>query len=98
MRSLKEIYPQYADRVDFYAVNVDPTESFRSLEAFGDRNGYPWRIVQPGGGDLARYKVTYQSTKVAFGADGVIVYRAGFGDGDANEWRALFEDLSGGSG
>ena len=95
MRSLKEIHPQYADKVDFYVVNVDPTESLSSLEAFGERNGYPWQIVQPGRGDLARYNVTYQSTKVAFGADGVIVYRAGFGDGDAGEWRALFEDLSG---
>ena len=96
MRSLKEIYPQYADKVDFYAVNYDATESFQSLEAFGEREGYPWRIVQPGRGDVARYRVTYQSAKVAFGADGVIVYRAGFGGGNANEWRALFEDLSSG--
>lgn len=96
MRSLKEIHPPYADEVDFYVVNVDPTESLSRLEAFGEREGYPWDIVQPGRGDLARYKVTYQSTKVAFGADGVIVYRAGFGDGGAQEWRALFERLSSG--
>ncbi len=95
MRSLKNIYPEYADKVDFYAVNVDPTDTFQSLEAFGEREGYPWPIVQPGKGTLANFKVTYQSTKVAFGADGVIVYRAGFGDGDASEWRTVFEDLSG---
>ena len=97
MQSLKAIYPEFADKVDFYAVNADPSDSFESVAAFGQSNGYPWPMAQPDGEMIRSFRITKHSTKVAFGADGVIVYRAGFGGGNANEWRELFRQLAAGA-
>ena len=96
MRSLKKVYPAYADSVDFYAINVDPSDGLDDLAAFGEKEGYPWPIAQSDSDVLFKLHVTRQSTKIAFDANGVIVYRARMGDGDAEEWRSLFEDLSAG--
>ena len=96
MRSLKKVYPAYADSVDFYAINVDPSDGLDDLAAFGEKEGYPWPIAQSDSDVLFKLHVTRQSTKIAFDENGVIVYRARMGDGDAEEWRSLFEDLSAG--
>ena len=98
MQSLKRVYPEFADKVAFYAVNQDLSDSFESVAAFGQSNGYPWPMAQPGREMLESFRVTQQSTKVAFGPDGVIVYRAGFNAGSANEWRELFRRLAASAG
>ena len=95
MRSLKNIYPEFADNVDFYAVNIDPTDDMERLEAFREDQGYPWPIAHSGKDTLTRLNVTYQSTKVAIGADGIIVYRERMGGGDPDKWREVFQELSG---
>ena len=38
--------------------------------------------------------VTVQSTKIAIDADGVIVYRAGYGKGTGKGWISVFEKLT----
>ena len=43
---------------------------------------------------LKDFNVTRQSTKVAIDANGIIVYRAGIGQGDSNEWHGVFIELS----
>ena len=90
---MKEIWPDYADRVGFYAIGVDPTEDIGELEAYRGKQGYPWPVAQPGVGMLADFNVTTQSTKVVFDAAGVITYRAGYGQGDPETWRRVFEEL-----
>ncbi len=97
MQSLKGIYPEFAGSVDFYAVNVNPIDDLDDFTEHGKQRGYPWPMAQPGEGMLKSFDVTYQSTKVAFGADGVIVYRAGFNGGNAEEWRELFRQLASGA-
>ena len=95
MRSLKDVYPEFADKVDFYAVNIDPTDNMERLEAFRENQGYPWPIAHSGGDTLASLKVRQQSTKVAIDANGVIVYRERMGGGNAEKWREVFQELSG---
>ena len=95
MRSLKDVYPEFAKSVDFYAVNTNPAEGIESLVEFAEKEGYPWQVAQPSQGDLARLNVRVQSTKVAFGSDGVIVYRDGFGGGDVGKWREVLDELGG---
>ncbi len=94
MRSLKSVYPEFANEVDFYAVNVDPTDKLESLIKFAEREGYEWQVAQPDASMLADFGITYQSTKVAIGGDGIITYRAGFGRGDADEWRRVMAELA----
>ena len=94
MRRLKDIYPEFADSVAFYAVNVDPTDSLEALEEFRKREGYPWPVAQTDNEVLFRLHVTQQSTKVAFDSNGVIMYRARMGAGDDETWRKVFRELS----
>lgn len=97
MRSLKDIWPEYADTVDFYAINVDPSDSLEDLENFGKNQGYPWPMADSDSEVLFKLHVTNQSTKVAFGADGIIVYREKMGGGGPDIWRGIFEELSSGA-
>ena len=91
---MKEIWPDYAGDVPFYAINIDPTDSFENIEAYREKQGYPWPVAQPGAGMLASFKVTSQSTKIAIGSDGVIIYRDGYGKGSDETWIQVFKDLA----
>ncbi len=92
MQRLKTIYPEYEDAVDFYAVGF--SESLETLDKHNRRQGYPWPVAVGQGRMIRDLNVTYQSTKIAFDADGVVIYRHGFGDGDADRWRQVFEQLA----
>ena len=98
MRQLKDIYPEYSDRVNFYAVAVSKAfDNLDRLESNRERNGYPWPVanVVNEGQALADLNVSYQSTKIAFDSTGVITYRDGFAGGGEEAWRQVFSDLSG---
>ena len=95
MRSLKDIYPEYADGLDFYAVNIDPTDDMARLEEFGQNQEYPWPIANSDKDTLSSLDVTYQSTKIAIDEEGVIIYRERMGGGDPDTWREVFKKLSG---
>ena len=97
MRSLKSVYPEFAGSVDFYAVNVDPSDDLATLEKFGQNEGYPWPVAHSDSEVLFKLHVTNRSTKVAFGADGIIIYRERMGGGNAEVWRGIFEQLSSGA-
>ena len=43
---------------------------------------------------ISDFNVTRQSTKVAIDANGVIVYRAGIGQGGPSEWERVFKELT----
>ncbi len=94
MRRLKEIYPDYAGRVAFYAVNFDPTENAASIEAWRRQEGHPWPVAQPVGNVLPDLAVLIRSSKIALDGQGIITYRDGYGQGDAQIWRQVFERLA----
>ena len=95
MRSLKDVYPEFANGLDFYAVNIDPTDDMARLEEFGKNQEYPWPIANSDKNTLSSLDVTYQSTKVAIDGNGIIIYRERMGGGDTDTWREVFEKLSG---
>jgi hypothetical protein len=94
LRRLKEIYPDYSDAVAFYAVGTDPSESLEDMERYREQQGYPWPVAEADRSVLSGFSVFSQSTKVAFDGDGIIVYRDGYGAGDEETWRAVFEELA----
>ena len=49
-----------------------------------------------GPGMLADLRITTQAFKLAVGPDGVITYRAGYGSGNPEVWRAVIADLASG--
>ena len=94
MRRFKDIYPDYADRVAFYAVGSDPTEGLQRLESYREQQGYPWPVAEPVGTMLRDLRVLQQSTKIALDSRGVIIYREGYGRGDPDTWRQVFQELA----
>ena len=91
---LKDVYPEYQDSVDFYAVNIDLGEDLSSLVRFRDGQDHPWPVAQAPAGMLPEYNIQQQSTKVAIDRNGVIVFREGFGVEPAETWHELFRELS----
>ena len=94
MQRLKGVYPQYADKVDFYAVGVFPTHDVEVFEEFRVKRGYPWPVAVPQGDLLPDLNVTIQSTKIAFDSEGLVVHRAGMGKGSPEIWHRVFTELS----
>jgi len=93
LRSLKEIYPKYQDRVTLLAIAYDPTEEESFLESFRQQQGYPFRFYRPQGDMLARFGVRIRDTKLVVGRDGVIILREGYASRPA--WVRVFEQLVG---
>ncbi|MBC8281010.1 MAG: hypothetical protein H8E48_09515 [Chloroflexi bacterium] len=91
---MKEIYPEFADEVDFYAIGQSQFESIEKLESYAQKEGYPWPVAEIDARILKELKVLQQSTKIALSHQGIIAYRAGYADGGADKWRQVFTDLA----
>jgi hypothetical protein len=89
-----DVYPEFKDTVEFYAVGADPTESLNDLLIDQGRYLYPGIVSMPVGRMLRDLEVFSQSTKIGIDANGVIVYRAGYGRGGPAEWREVFQKLT----
>ena len=95
MRSIKKVYPEFADRVTFYAVGIDPFETLEELESYRNALGLPFPIARPVGNEiLSDFRVLQRSTKVAIDADGLIIYRGEYGLGNSQLWREVFRKLA----
>ncbi len=81
--------------MDFYAVNADPSESLKSAAQYGQNQGWTFPVAHPDEGMIRNFNVVKHSTKVAFGGNGVIIYRDGFGRGDPGRWQQVFQELGG---
>ena len=90
---MKDVYPEFAGKVDFYAIGQSPFESIDQLESYRVKEGYPWPIAEVNPDILKELRVLRQSTKIVLDHRGVVTYRAGYADGGVNEWREVFSDL-----
>ena len=95
MGQLRAIWKDYSDTVDFYALETDPSADLSDIARVGRERGYSWPMGRADG-SIRALGVLGHSIKVAFDASGEIVYRDGFGQGNATSWRRVFESLSGG--
>ena len=91
---MKTVYPEFADKVDFYAVGQDPSESLKKMERYRKEQGYPWPVAETDSSTLRKLGVLQTSTKVAVDGRGIINYRAVHGGGNPETWRNVFEQLS----
>ena len=92
---MKDVYPEYAEQVNFYAVGTlfGSTESLESLESYREERGHPWPVAITPSEAMADLGVATQSTKIAFDSQGIIIYRDGMGAGNDEEWRGVFTEL-----
>ena len=91
---MKDVYPEFADQVDFYAVGQDPSESLKKMERYRQEQGYPWPVAKTDNSTLKRLRVLQSSTKLVVDDRGVIFYRAAHGGGNPEVWRAIFTQLA----
>lgn len=94
MRQLKNIYPDYADRVDFLAVDVDPNEDAGKIAGYKRSEGFVWPMTTSDRDMLEDYRVTRQATFATIGADGIIASSLATGSMPDDGWRQVFESLS----
>ena len=90
---MKDVYPEFAGKVDFYAIGQSPFESIDQLEAYRIKEGYPWPIAEIDTSILKELRVLRQSTKIVLDHQGIITYRAGYAAGGTDQWREVFADL-----
>ena len=91
---MKEIYPEYADRVALYAVSYDTFQDLAELQEHRDKQSWDWPVAHPVGTMVQDYRIVISSTKIAFDSRGVITYRAGFGEGTDVEFRKVLQNLA----
>ena len=92
---MKDIQPRFASDVAFIAVDLGGRQDLKELHAFGQEQDYPWSVGRVGRETLKALDVIVQSTKIAIDSDGVIVYRAGYGEGTSKDWTSVLEMLTG---
>jgi thiol-disulfide isomerase/thioredoxin len=91
---VKEIYPEYADKVTFLAIDLDLNEGEKLIREYRDKKNVPGVDFAAGSIDiLADYGIAFTTTKYAIGKDGLILYK-GSGVFNEQQWRVLLNGLA----
>jgi hypothetical protein len=94
LRRLSSIHPQYADKVQLLVVDMDLGEELDYLSRFAQEQRYPFPLSVTDARTLQNFNYVGRSSKFGVDRSGVIVYRAGYGEGSEAEWHGLFEQLA----
>ena len=93
MRQLKDVQPEYADRVGFLGVNVDPSESAEKILSYKEAEGFSWPMTTADADMVKSYNVTRQAAHVTLDSNGIVLSSVTYGSENAEDWRELFENL-----
>lgn len=90
---VKNIYPKYADKVTFLAIDLDLGENAKLIEGYKDRKGIKEIDFAVGKESvLSDYAIKYTTTKYAIARNGLILYK-GSGVFNEQQWEVLFNAL-----
>jgi len=91
---VKDIYPKYADKVTFLAVDLDTGEDADLIRKYSERMKLQGIDFAQGNEQiLSNYNVIYTTTKYAIGKNGTIVYK-GSGVFTKEQWKVLLDGLA----
>jgi len=94
LAAVKDVYPQYSDKVNFLAVDIDSRESVSQIASYKQRMGLPNIDFAPSDRRiLADYNVVYTTTKFFIGKGGIILNK-GVGGIDQNTWHQAFQSMT----
>lgn len=96
LTAAKKIYPGYADRIEYLAMDLDATEDAEMIRQYEREMGLGGKGISFAVGDpkvLSDYKITATTTKYAVGKDGAIIYK-GSGALDEKQWEILLNALA----
>lgn len=90
---VREIYPKYADKVTFLAIDLDTSENSEIIRQYKDRMKLEGIDFAEGNANiLSNYQITHTTMKYAIGKNGVILYK-GSGVFNEQQWEILFNGL-----
>lgn len=91
---VKEIYPKYADKVKFIAIDIDTYENADLIRKYGEKTGLIGvDFAEADTKILSDYSITRTTTKYAIGKDGTILYK-GSGVFTEQQWEVLLSGLA----
>lgn len=92
---VKNIYPKYADKVNYVAINLDTTEDIGMIKEYADKLGIGGiRFAEGNSKVLSDYKIVSTTTKYALNKEGVLLYK-GSGAFSEKQWEILFNGMLG---
>ena len=94
MRTLKDIYPEYAGKAEILVIGIDPLEDRRDLDQFRQEQGYPFPVFDTNAELVKALDVRIRSTKFAVDENGVILRREGYGGVSVDDWRQWLNDAT----
>lgn len=91
---VKNIYPEYADKVTFLAIDLDLNEDAGLIRDYKNRKGLAGVDFAEGKESiLSDYGITHTTTKYAISRDGTILYK-GSGVFTEQQWEVLLSGLA----
>ncbi|MBU90546.1 hypothetical protein CMO94_03300 [Candidatus Woesearchaeota archaeon] len=94
LSAVSKVYPQYSDKVNFLAIDLDAKESNSAISNYRQRmNLNNIDFAQSDRSILSKYNVVYTTTKYFIGGDGTILNK-GVGEVDQNTWHQIFQSMS----
>ncbi|MBI2542168.1 TlpA family protein disulfide reductase [Candidatus Woesearchaeota archaeon] len=90
---VKDIYPRYAGKVAFLAIDLDLNENAELIKNYKNKKGLAGVDFAEGKESiLSDYGIIHTTTKYAIGRDGVILYK-GSGVFNEQQWETLLRGL-----
>ena len=91
---VKNIYPKYADKVTFLAIDLDLNEDEQLIRKYKERKVLEGIDFAEGKVNvLSDYAIKYTTTKYAIGRNGLILYK-GSGVFTEQQWEVLLSSLT----
>ena len=94
LAAAEKVYPDYKDKVNFLAIDLDSRETVKQIADYRKRYGHD--LLQFAVADvkvLKDYSITYTTTKIAIAKSRLILWR-GSGEVDEKTWRILLDGLA----
>ena len=91
---MKPLYLPVKDKVGFYAVDIDPTETVDQVRQYPITTGFPWTYAMGNAAGLQTLNVISTDIKYVVDQNGVIAYTAGYGAIDAASWTKVLNSLT----
>ena len=91
--NVKSVYPKYADKVTFLAIDLDLSENTQLIQKYKEEKRIDGIDFAAGAESiLSDYAIKYTTTKYAIGRNGLILYK-GSGVFNEQQWETLFNAL-----
>ncbi len=96
MRSLKDLYGDYSDRVTVLGIAASPIDDERSIRRYAQQQGYTWDMVEFDVGLSRDYGINSHASAVVIDGSGVISFKKGYPDSlSTREWREVLDEVAG---